>query len=184
MKSNGKSLRENAIFGPLCFKRKGELITFFAQPVWDYREFEELCPVPENKATAFVRNERGKVVKQVDPDSQEHKMALQGREEQRFGYYLMKSLEPSFKPEGDLEWEKVDPKNPLTWGLAEQELRDSLSFYEFTNVLALVDEANALDNAKLEENAESFFLRQANEAISDARKAESSESTQLANASA
>jgi hypothetical protein len=182
MKSKGKNLREDAIFGPLSFKRKDELVTFFAQPVWDYKEFDELCPKPVNTAVAFVRNERGKAVKQVDPDAPEYKVALSGYDEQRWGYYVIKSLEPCFKPHGELEWEEVNPKKPLTWGLVEKELRSSLSFYEFTKVMSLIDEANALDAAKLEENAESFFRKQAEEAIKKAKsKAESTESSPPAN---
>lgn len=183
MKSKGKDTRENAIFGPLSFKRKDDFITFFAQPVWDFKEFDELCPKPKNTAVSFMRNERGRAIKQVDPEAPEYKTALKGHDEQRWGYYVIKSLEPSFEPAGDLEWERVDPKDPLTWGLVEQELRDSLSHYEFVKVMALVDEANALDAAKLEENAETFFLREVEKEI-NAQKAESSESIQLANASA
>jgi hypothetical protein len=183
MKSNGKSLRDNAIFGPLTFKRKDELITFFAQPVWDYKEFDRLCPLPENTSYAFIRNERGRAEKVIDKDSSDYKALLEGYDNQKWGYYIIKSLEPSFAPQGSLEWDKVSPTDPKTWGFVEEELRGSLAFYEFTKVMNLVDEANALNAAKLEENAESFFHQEAKKAIED-QKAASSDSSKLVNASA
>ena len=185
MKLNGKNLRENAIFGPLVFKRKDELITFLAQPVWNYKEFDELCPIPKNTATAFIRNERGRAEKVIDNDSSEYKAIIDGYDNQKWGYYVIKSLEPSFVPQGSLEWERVNPKNPLTWGHVEEELRASLSYYELTKVMNLVDEANALDAAKLQENANSFFQQEAQKAIDAAKKkVANSESLKPANASA
>lgn len=193
MKLNGKSTREDAVFGPLTFKRKNDFVVFLAQPVWDYKEFDALCPKPENTTTAFMRNEHGRVVKQADPDAPEYAVALEQYATQKWGYYIWKSLELSFKPHGNLEWEKIDYKDPMTWVYIEEELRASFSFYEFAAIMDLVDEANALDAVKLEENSLSFLKREAQRAIDDANEkqkkdqnteAESSSSSPLANASA
>jgi hypothetical protein len=93
----------------------------------------------------------------------------------RWSWLVIKSLEPSFKPIGDLEWERVKPDDPRTWGLVEDELKDGLAVFEFTKVMALVDEANALDAEKLAANAETFFQIAAQEAAAEKATSQSGE---------
>lgn len=156
MKVNGESTKSTALFPapgkPLTFKRGDGFIGFYAQPVWDLTEFHALCPPPENNYTRFTKNGKEK-----DPEAPAYLEALGKYQAKRWGYVILKSLEPS-KDLG-VEWENVSLEDPDTWDKVEKELRDSLGLYEFAKVLSLVDEANAIDEAKLEENAESFFLK-------------------------
>jgi len=163
MKVNGQSTRENTIFPapgkPLAFKRGNGFIGFYAQPVWDMDEFNKLCPEPKNKQIRFNKNAPDG--KEPDPNSPAHKEALAKYGKKRWGYIVLKSLEPS--AELGLQWEKASLQDPNSWGLVEEELKESLSLYEYARVMKLVDEANALDDAKLEANAESFFRGQHSE---------------------
>lgn len=148
MKVNGQEATKEVVFGPLCFKRgPKQFLTFYAQPVWSYSEFDQLCPAPENKNVIFTRDG-----KQTDHNAPAHKHALKEHGVRRWGYYILKSLEPSH-----IEWDTVDLEDPKTWGLVEQELRDNLAHFEYQQLMALVDEANALDADKLAENAATFF---------------------------
>lgn len=170
-----------AIFGPLPFKRmvdgKETYMTFFAEPVWNMEEFDQLCPPPENKSGAFTKGGW-----KTDPEAPAYLDALAVYGRQRWSYMIIKSLAPS-----NIEWSEVDLKNPKTWPKVEEELKRSLSHFEFAKVLALVEEANALDSAKLEENAKSFFQMRDHQVAEEASQnieQESSASGELASASA
>lgn len=152
MKINGVSAdKSTAIFPapgkPLTFKRGENFLAFYAQPVWNMDEFNALCPPPENTNYRF---EKGGKVK--DPDAPQWREKLADYSRKRWGYVVLKSLEPS-----NIEWEKVSLDDPKTWLYVEEELKEHLAVYEFAKVMELVDEANAIDEAKLEANAESFF---------------------------
>jgi hypothetical protein len=152
MRINGVSAdKDAAIFPapgkPLTFKRGQNFLAFYAQPVWDMDEFNALCPLPENKNFRF---EKGGKVK--DPDAPAWRETLSEYSRKRWGYVVLKSLEPS-----NIEWDGVSLDDPSTWLTVEEELKKHLAVYEFAKVMELVDEANAIDAAKLEENAESFF---------------------------
>jgi hypothetical protein len=157
MKINGQSTKDNAIFPapgkPLTFKRGEGFIAFYAQPVWDMNEFDALLPPPENRKYRFTKNGKEK-----DPNAPEYQEALAAYRRARWGYVVLKSLEPS--KELGVEWETCSLDDPKTWGNVEAELKSALGLYEFAKVMDLVDEANAIDADKLEANAASFFARQ------------------------
>ena len=138
------------MFGPLTFKRGDTFLTFYAQPVWNLDEFNQAVKRPVNEFVRF--NSQGK--KEADPDAPAYREELIEYGRKRWGYLVLKSLEPS-----NIEFEKVSLSDPSTWPLVEQELKENLGIYEFAKVMSLVDEANALDEEKLEENAKSFFQR-------------------------
>lgn len=159
MKVNGQKLdKKAAIFPdpdkPLTFKRGKSFIAFLAQPVWDFDEFDEMVPAPVNKKMRFNKNAPGG--KEPDPNNPVYKDAMAKYATQRWGYMVLKTLEPS----PNIEWETVSLDDPKTWDKVEDELRATLANFEFGKVMRLVDEANALDDDKLEENAESFFQGQ------------------------
>lgn len=160
MKINGQSTKANAIFPepgkPLTFRRGDGFIAFYAQPVWDLEEFDALMPPPVNTKYRYTKNG-----KELDPNAPEYKEALANYVTARWGYVVLKSLEPS--KELGVEWENVSLDDPATWPNVEAELKEALGVYEFAKVMQLVDEANAIDSAKLEANAESFFQRQSAE---------------------
>lgn len=159
MKVNGVSNDKNVKFGPVVFKRgANKFLTFYAQPVWSMDEFNAVCPPPVNRSYIFTKNG-----KELDDNAPAYLEELKQFYRKRWGYVMLKSLEPS-----KIEWGKVNPSDPKTWSMVEEELREELSIYEFAKVAKLVDEANALDEEKLEENAKSFFQLAAAEAESDA----------------
>lgn len=177
MKVAGQSLnKESAIYGPLIFKRQvkneetGELepkeIVFWAKPVWDYDEFKKLCPKPENTHGSFQKGGF-----QKDDDHPEWKDQIRLWIDKRAWYQVIKTLEPSFKPLGDLEWEKVNLQDHKTWRHVDDELLELLPLQEFNLVLDLIAEANTLDKRKLEERAETFFARLAAKAAEAKAKA-------------
>jgi hypothetical protein len=160
---------------PLTFKRGDQYLAFLAQPVWNFNEFHALCPLPENNNYRF---EKGGKVK--DPDAPAYQEALANYGRQRWGYMVLKSLEPS-----NIEWDNVSLTRPKTWGEVETELKANLSFYEFAKVMELVDEANALDERKLEDNAQSFFqmMRKSSEQPKSGQPVEAENSSSTAPAS-
>lgn len=172
MKVNGVTVdKSTALFGPLTFKRGDAFLAFYAQPVWDLEEFHALCPYPENTYTRFTKNG-----KEPDPDAPAWRELVSRYQRKRWGYVVLKSLEPS-----KIEWEGVSIEDPSTWDKVEAELSSNLGLYEFAKVMQLVDEANAIDDAKLEENAQSFFLmlqKADTEKNSQAAEAESSDSSE------
>lgn len=170
MQVNGvQNDKESALFGPICFQRgfqrdeKGKvktdpetnepiknLLVFWAQPLWNYDDFEERCPkpVPEGTAVKFTPD-KGKIIDWQDPNYLEQ---LRAYGQKKWGYLVLKSLEPS-----NVIFDNARLDDPDTWSNVGEELDRELAYYEKAAVLKLVDEANALDKAKLEENLQSFF---------------------------
>jgi len=168
MKVNGVSTdKSEAIFGPLPFKRGKKFLAFYAQPVWDLDEFNALCPPPENEFYRFTKNGKEK-----DPEAPGYLDLIGRYSRKRWGYVVLKSLEPS-----KIEWDNVSLKDPNTWDKVEEELRKELGLYEFAKVMTLVDEANAIDEEKLEENAQSFFQLMLEEVTSESSQQEEAENT-------
>lgn len=152
MKIGGQEAKKGGLFGPLTFKRDDETFyPFFATPVHNLDEFNRLCPVPEVTSGMFTPTGWVK-----DPESPAHKAALANRGEIRWAYICVKSLEPS-----NIEWDTVVLDDPSTWINYEDDLLSVLSYLEFAKVQGLIEEANALDEAKLEENTASFFRQMA-----------------------
>lgn len=163
MKVNGVGNDKKVLFGPVVFKRgDNKFWSFYAQPVWSMDEFNALCPAPVNRNYVFTA-----AGKQLDDQAPAYLEELKDFYRRRWGFVMMKSLEPS-----SIQWEKVNPSDPKTWGLVEEELRGELSVYEFAKVAKLVDEANALDEDKLEENAKSFFQLAAAAGVDGAAKSQ------------
>ena len=151
MKVGGVETSREALFGPLTFRRGKDYLVFYAQPVWDLDEFNLRCPAPVNNHHMFTKG--GKV---IDPKAPAYLDALAEHSRKRWGYIVLKTLEPS-----NITWDNVSLVDPSTWVNVEQDLKRSLGLYEFSRVMRLVDEANAIDEEKLEENAQSFFQQQA-----------------------
>jgi hypothetical protein len=148
MRVNGQEAKQKVVFGPLVFKRgEGQFLAFYAQPVWSYDEFDQLCPTPENKNFVFTREG-----KKVDDDSPAFRVQLKEYALRKWSWLVLKTLEPS-----KIEWDQVKEDDPKTWGLVEKELQESLAVFEFNKLMDLVDEANAMSDEKLEANAETFF---------------------------
>ena len=126
-------------------------IVFRAQPVKDMEPFEQLCPRPSPPGK-LTRD--GWVQMENDPT---YKQVLKAWADQRLGYMVMKSLEPS-----QIEWDTVLESDPRSWCNWSTDLRNGgLSDTECQRVMNLVLEANCLDEAKLKKAREVFLAGEA-----------------------
>jgi hypothetical protein len=170
MKVNGKTFsNENAVFGPFIVKRGEDEFAFYAQPVWDYVDFDEICPRPQAAVTGW-NPKTGE--KQANPRSKAHKADLKEYGLKRWGYYILKALEPS---KLDLSEHGVDLEDPDTYVHVEAALTydrktnpNGLGFYEMVELTSLIEEANCMDAEKLEQNKQSFLEKQASPDTSSA----------------
>lgn len=159
MRVNGKERKKkDVVFGPLTlqcgYDKKGEpeFWDFLAVPVWNREEFNRLCPEPMPP----VRGYKPDGSKTYDIEGKEYKDDLKLHGLRWWGYLILKSLEPS-----NIQWDTVSLDNPETWDKVEAELDMHLAHYEFNKLTDLVEEANALSAAKLEENRKTFWQRRA-----------------------
>jgi hypothetical protein len=151
LRVNGVENVKDISYGPLCFKRGDDFLTFTAVPVWSMEDFDRLNPVPENDNYFFGPD--GKKTKDYDCSAWKDTEAEYWR--RRWGYVILKSLEPS-----KIEIDGISIDDPATWGNVESALKSELTEYEFQHLMGLVDEANALDQRKLDANVATFMERQ------------------------
>jgi hypothetical protein len=137
---------------PLVLRRGETFLVFRARGVENLDEFNSLCPPIDPKTYGRV----GKHGWELDPDAPALRDAITQRNIKHYQYLVIKTLEPS-----QIDWDKINLHDPDTWKFLDDELRGVLSYTEINALLALVDEANALDPEKLEANRESFLLQQA-----------------------
>lgn len=126
-------------------------LVFRAHGLRDMEGFEAKCPQPTPPGK---RTREGYVPM---PDDPTYQAILDEWAKKRLGYMIYHSLKPS-----DIEWDTVKEDDPRTWMNWEQDLRNGgFSEIECSRVLALVSEANALDDAKLAKAREVFLHGQA-----------------------
>lgn len=126
----------------------GEDIVIKAQAVMDMDAFDAIYPMPKapgvRKKGGFAPNTNDKTYLQQ----------VSQRDEIRFAYMVIKSLEPS-----EIEWSGIDMDKPDTWLGWTDELKEAgVSATEVNRIIACVMQANCLDEAKLKE-ARELFLR-------------------------
>lgn len=134
----------------IVFPRGGEGkdIPFRAKAVAVNEEFNKMVPLP---IPPKIQTKDGTSSDFADPN---YKKAIEHREEQRFAYMCIRSLEPS-----KIEWEKVSLDQPNTWTKWGEELIEAgLSEVEVNRLIGIVMEANSLDESKIEA-ARKAFLR-------------------------
>lgn len=132
----------------LVLPRGDREIVFRAKGLPDMAEFEALCPNPKPPGK-FTKD--GWIPNLNDPTYQQ---ILGEWAKKRLGYMVVKSLARS-----EIEWDLVKENDPRTWARWEEDLKNGgLTQVECNRVLALVLEANALDDAKLQ-RAREVFLR-------------------------
>jgi hypothetical protein len=131
----------------LVLPRGDKQIVFRARGVDDMEEFKKLCPEPTPP---------GKLTKDgyvPDTEDEGYRSVLREYHKRRLSYIAVRSLEPS-----QIEWDNVQMDNPGTWANWESDLKGGgLSQIEVNRVLALVMEANCLDEAKLKKARELFL---------------------------
>ena len=162
MKIDGQEVKgDEAIYGPFVIERGGKKFGFFAKPIGDFAEFDRLCPAPEPPMTGW-NPKTGK--QEHDPKSPAFRQVMMEHSRKKWGWIVLKSLEPTNL---DLSDHGISLEDPDSWGRVEEALRwsesnpDGLPHYEFAQVMELVDEANALSADRLEANRESFLLERA-----------------------
>jgi hypothetical protein len=187
MKINGEDINnEEALFGPVVIVRGDKKFGFWATPVGSFEEFDLLYPMPDVPVTGW-NAKTGK--KEADPKNPAYKEAIEKRQAARWGFLVLKSLEPSNL---DLSDQGVSIDDPETWHKVEDALRYSeanpggLPHFEYGQVMRLVDEANTLDAERMEANRESFLSEMGRSQVdgptSPSGEASSSQSGQLVNA--
>jgi len=134
----------------LVLPRAEQNIVFRARGLKSMEEFEAKCPVP--KPPGKITKD-GWVANDTDPTYQQIQSEYAKK---RLGFIVVRSLEVS-----EIEWDTVKSEDPRTWPNWEKDLKEGgLSQIEANRVLALVMEANALDEAKLQKARESFLRGQ------------------------
>ena len=134
----------------LVLPRGDKEIVFRAKGLPDMSEFEARCPYPKPPGK-FTKD--GWIPNVTDPTYQQ---VLGEWAKKRLGYMVLKSLTPT-----EIEWDTLDENDPRTWSKWEDDLKSGgLTQVECNRVLALVLEANALDEAKLQKARESFLRGQ------------------------
>lgn len=148
MKIGGVDPRTLPNVETLVLPKGDKFLVFKARGLADMDEFAKLVPEPKPP---------GKLTKDgwvANPDDKNYQSVLTEYNRRRLAYMVVRSLAPS-----DIEWDTVEVNNPGTWCNWEKDLRDGgLSQTECNRVLALVIEANCLDEAKLQK-AREVFLR-------------------------
>lgn len=134
----------------LVLPRSEANLVFRACGLKSMEEFEAKCPMPKPPGKL---TKDGWVANDTDPTYQQIQTEYSKK---RLGYIVIRSLEPS-----EIEWDSVRLEDPRTWANWEKDLKDGgLSQIESNRVLALVMEANALDEAKLQKAREVFLVGQ------------------------
>ena len=134
----------------LVLPRGEQNIVFRAKGLPEMDEFNTLCPTPKPPGKY---TKEGWVPNLNDPTYQQ---VLGIWAKKRLGYMVVKSLAPS-----EIEWDSVKENDPRTWPNWEDDLKSGgLTQVETNRVLALVLEANALDEAKLQKAREVFLVGQ------------------------
>ena len=135
----------------LILPRGDKQIVFRAQGIPDYESFNALCPEP--KPPGIHKPAEGWVPNEDDP-AYKDMMATYGKK--RLAWMVVMSLEPS-----NIEWDTVNTDDPSTWTNWDTDMKEAgLSQVECNRVMALVFEANCLDEDKLKKAREVFLAGQ------------------------
>jgi hypothetical protein len=148
MKIGGIDPRTLANEEVLVLPRGESVIVFKARGLADMDEFQKLCPEPTPP---------GKLTKEgwvPNPDDKNYVSVMAEYGKRRLAYMIVKTLEPS-----SIEWETVDLSIAGTWANWEQDLKSAgFTQIECNRVVALVLEANCLNEEKLEKARKLFLL--------------------------
>jgi hypothetical protein len=134
-------------------QRVEKVYQIFAEPVWSFKQFNELYPKPLPPVGGWSPKTKEKEQDFKDPqylqDLDEYNLA-------REGWTLMTSLAPS-----NIELDGVNMKDPRTWSGIKPKLQavegGLFSFYEYNAIVDLIDEACGISDEKIEANRKSFL---------------------------
>jgi hypothetical protein len=149
MKINGQTPSKHVEV--LVLPRGETSIVIKAQAVVSMEDFPLQPPVPP----VITARDGTKV---DDYQDEKYRAAMRKFANSRTHYLILESLKAT---EG-LEWETVDMKEPETWGNYTKELAEAgFSDAEVSRIVRCVMQANALDDAKLEQARKDFLATQA-----------------------
>jgi len=167
MKINGAEVKGPAEEILVLPRPTAEDLVFRAVAVTDMSEFESKCPEPKPKAMLVA----GGWKKSLDDPSYLEAITQHGI--LRFGWILLKSLEPS-----NIEWDTVRMDQPSTWNNWDADMKAAgLSQTEVNHVVNCVASANALNEQKLEAARANFLRGLARESAKSSCPSSEQEST-------
>lgn len=135
----------------LVIPRGNQSLVFRAKAVPDMDEFDAMSPFPQPPGK---RTKDGWIPEPNDPN---YRTILDQYTKRRTAYIVVRTLEPS-----QIEWETVDINNPKTWVNWISDLRKAgMTEVEINHVVALVTNANLLNEQRLNQAREVFQLGQA-----------------------
>lgn len=135
----------------------GDII--FKARVADMDTFDKMYPLPQ----PFYRVLPGGK-QEIDFANPEYQKAVEKHTKMRNNWLILDSL--SITP--DLQWEKVDMKNPETWDNYMDELKESFTPSEVNHILAGIYRANVLDEKRIEEARQRFLASQQEQGVQPA----------------
>lgn len=134
----------------LVIPRNGVDMAFQAKAIFDYTDFEKLCPAPVPPKKILP----GQEVATDDVKDPTYKAAILVWQIDRFNWMTLQSLSVT----EDLEWETVVENDKTTWTNWRKELQDAgFNNIEIAKIQNLATSANSADDEKLEE-ARARFL--------------------------
>lgn len=151
MKIKGQAFSRNWDVLPIL---RGQDTTYIK--VWaieDPAEFDTLCPPP---APQRMKTLPGGIKKPDERDTT-YLEALNERGTKKLAYMIIRSLEAT----PDLAWENVRLEDHTTWTKVEDELKEAgLTRGEIAALVSLVLQVNGMNEDRVNEARESFFLEQ------------------------
>ncbi len=130
--------------------RDGDDIIITCNPVFDFDDFEKLCPAPN---PPFITHKGGETISDVTDIKFREK--LLNRSRHRTAWLIIASLQGT--PE--LEWDTIAPNDPTTWENVYKEFKEAqFSDLEVHWIINAVMKACAMDEGKLEEARKRFTL--------------------------
>ena len=150
MKINGVTFKTENVETIVIPRSDGNDIIFKAAPVVNHKEYNEQYPEP--KPPMVMR--KGEMVSSPDLEDREYKEKFAKWLGNRWLWMFVKSLQAT----PGVSWDKVDIKEPTTWGLLEEELGEAgFTPPEINMIFAGVLKANSLDQKHIEKARDRFF---------------------------
>ena len=151
----------------LVLPRRKTQIVITARALSDMEDFDKRVPTPE--APKNFHKGKGWIENLKDPT---YVKKLETYSKMRVAYFVVASLQ-------DIQWERVDAKNPSTWIKWEDDFK-SVGFtqHECNLILQLCFQVNQLDEVKLEQARSLFVLGQEQEIEESSSPTSEQESSQ------
>ena len=146
MKINGQTLGEPEP-RVIVFTRKGQDFVFKVKPVYDFTEFDKICPEPVQR-TSLVH---GPIV------DDKYKKRVSDYYARKTEWAILQALSAT----DGLEWDTIVPDDPETWKNYEKELSDAgLTSGEMVYLIEQINAVNSVDEKVMEAARDRFIASQ------------------------